>query len=47
MRRDRAGELFQTDFTDDNSMPDGPESEDVAETLKPDPDIGPQGGDDS
>jgi hypothetical protein len=44
MERDRAGEPFQNDFTD-NRGPDGPRQEDEAERETLDPDVDSQAGD--
>jgi hypothetical protein len=44
MERDRDGEPFQDDFTE-NRGPDAEEREDVAETLKLDPDVDSQDDD--
>jgi hypothetical protein len=44
MQRDRAGEPFQDDFTE-NRGPTGPEQEDSAERETLDPDVDSQAGD--
>jgi hypothetical protein len=44
MERDRAGEPFQDDFTD-NRGPAGPQQEDEAERETLDPDVDSQAGD--
>lgn len=46
MERDRDGEPFEDDFTD-NRGPSGPESEDVAEQITMDPDVDSQADDQS
>jgi len=46
MERDRAGEPFQDDFTE-NRGPDPVEKEENAETETPDPDVDSQAGDEA
>lgn len=40
--RDRDGEIFEDDLTDNESEPDGPVREDAAETLELDPQVDSQ-----
>jgi hypothetical protein len=44
-RRDRDGEIFEDDLTENESEPDGPERDDVAHTLKLDPQVDSQDSD--
>lgn len=39
MQRDRSGEIFQDELTENESKPRGAVREDVAEDLRPDPDV--------